>query len=165
MKNATIFLLVVAVGALGIFAYYQDASLREQHRLLQELTAKLEHVPKITSLDLQQKCTRQAGEAFSHDPSMSIMPETLFALTTGFTSHYNSELGKCFVLIHISHVEKGRMTEMESLSDAFEGTAYGGYTFSSDNAKDVFCYFIPPAGGQIRCHSPNEFTDLIKVYM
>jgi hypothetical protein len=42
MKNVAIFLIIFAVGALGILAYYQQDSIAKQRRVVQELTAKLD---------------------------------------------------------------------------------------------------------------------------
>jgi len=154
MKNIAILLLVVAVAALGIFAYYQETSLRE-------LRDRFETVSKTTDLDLQQKCARQAGEAFSHDFLASLAGKDPL---TNFTNHYNSKLGKCFVLININVITARKtMSETKFLSDAFEGKSYGVYGREGDNVTS--CEVTLPTGEKRRCHSSTEFEDLINVYM
>jgi hypothetical protein len=168
MRNAAIFLLVVAVGALGIFAYYQQASLREQRRLVQELTARLEPASKTANIDLQQKCARQAREAFSHDYLGSLEPNDPF---TNFENHYNGQLGKCFILITKTIINPRDNTESKSgmLSDAFEGKDYASYfsTYYGSSRGTVLslCSVTLPSGEKRACHSSDEFDDLIKGYM
>jgi len=162
MRNATIFLLFVAVGALGIFAFYQEASLREQRRLLQELTARLKPVSKTADLDLQQKCARQARHEFSawdKQPMASV------------TNHYNSKLGKCFVVIEVTDTTTpGTAVTNKFLADAFEEKSYAEYQWHSDKVKKYWevpplvCNVTLPSGEVRVCHSSGEFDDLIKVY-
>jgi hypothetical protein len=109
MQNVVISLLVVALGALGFFAYHQETSLREQRHLVQELTAKVQELPaklatttkKTTNLDLQQKCATQASKVFA----LSGWDKEPMA---GFTNHYNSEMDKCFVLVGNTSQDKKR---------------------------------------------------------
>jgi hypothetical protein len=170
MRNATIFVLVVAVGALGalgIFAYHQEASLREQRLVVQQLTARLASISKTASIDLQQKCARQAREEFTRDGWES-------RSMAGFTNHYNSELGKCFILIGSTSDAKtppGTVFENKSLSDAFEGKSYAEYFWHSDTVKKYWevpplvCRVTMPSGEERVCHSSDEFDELVKVYM
>jgi uncharacterized membrane protein (Fun14 family) len=64
MRNIATILLVIAVAVLGLYAYSQHGALRQQQRQLQELTAKLDAAPKTASLELQEKCAKQAREEF-----------------------------------------------------------------------------------------------------
>jgi len=61
-------LLIVCVVVLGFIARSQSVDLREQQRKVQELGAKLEQnsTPSV-SLELQEKCARQAREEFKHE--------------------------------------------------------------------------------------------------
>ena len=95
-STTTIVLLVVSVGILILLLYSQTAALREQRRQVQELNAKLES--KTASLDLEEKCAKQAHEAFNINGFEK--DETAVLL-----SHYNEKLSKCFVQIE-SHDAK-----------------------------------------------------------
>jgi uncharacterized protein YxeA len=65
MKNAVIALLAVALVVLGTVLYYQDASLNEQRRAVQELTTRFETTSNTSSLDLQERCAAQARREFT----------------------------------------------------------------------------------------------------
>jgi hypothetical protein len=166
MKNTAIFFLVVAVGVLGIFAYYQDASLREHRRLVQEVTARVEPTSKTANIDLQQKCARQARDAFLHDSLVSLEPNDPL---TEFTNHYNSQLSKCFILITktILSPRDHTSSEYRELSDAYEGKNYGLYNSSYGSGRSTIsmCSVTLPSGEKKACRSSDEFNDLIKVYM
>jgi hypothetical protein len=160
MKNIVILLLVVAVAALGIFAYYQMTA-------LEDLRAKLAPAPKMASLDLQEKCARQARQQFT----LSGWDKNPMA---GFGNHYNSEIGRCFVQIEDTEEDKtnpGTFITSKNLSDAFEGKTYAEYIWHSDKAKKywevppLMCRVTLPSGEERYCHSSDEFDELVKVYM
>jgi hypothetical protein len=172
MRNAAILLIV---GAVGLFVYHQETSLQEQRHLVQELTAKVQElttkpatVPKkTTNLDLQQRCAAQANKMFAlygweKEP------------TAGFTNHFNSEMGKCFMLIVNTSPDKqrpGTSIETRNLSDAFERKEYAEYFWHSDEKKKYWevrpfmCKVTLPSGEDKFCQSSDEFEELIKVYM
>jgi len=116
MRNTKIILLIVSVGVLGLLLYLQTAALRKQRRYVQELNAKLESMSKTASLNLQEKCAKQAHEQFvnlgwgKHESAV-------------FGNHYNQKLNKCFLQIENTD---GEMT-WKTVSDAFEGKVYAQY--------------------------------------
>jgi hypothetical protein len=159
MKTAAIFVLVVAVIGLGILAYFQEASLRE-------LREKVEHVPKKATLELQEKCARQARQDFiqlgwDKDPLAS------------FSNHYNERLNKCFMLLADTDYKTAApdVFHNKHLEDAFEGKVFGEYSWKSQKDKGYWdvppleCTVTLPSGEQKLCHASEEFDDLIKAYM
>ena len=161
MKNAAIVLLIIAVTAIGIFAYYQ-------FNLLQELKARLEQpVSTTANLDLQQRCARQAREEFTYE-GWDKQPMASFA------NHYNSDLNKCFLEIENTSQSNTTLDVInisKTLSDAFEGKAFAQYMWQSQKGKKYWevppfiCTVTLPSGGEKICHSSDEFDELIKVYM
>jgi hypothetical protein len=164
MRNSAVFLLAVAVGALGIFVYYQNASLQEQRRLVQELTAKLAPVSKTASLDLQQRCARQAREEFTQS-GWDKHP------LASFTNHYNAGLNKCFIVLEDNSVSNGTSITNKFIEDAFEAKSYAEYMWLSEEGKKYWevppkrCLVTLPSGEVRVCHSSDEFDELIQVYM
>lgn len=150
-------MLVLAVGALSIFNYYQHASLREQRRLVQELTARIELISKTANLDVQQKCARRAREAFSRDFLASLASDPF----RDFTNHYNNKLSKCFVLIttHILNPKAKIMSDGRILRDAFEGNSYAVFSWDSESNKPSICEITLPSGEKRPCHSPMSLTN------
>jgi hypothetical protein len=151
MSKIAIFVLALAVETFGIATYYQ-------FRLVQELRARIATVSKAASPELQQKCADQAREVFSHDVLASKDP------LSSFTDHYNTELNRCFVLIHSSVVnaKDGTVLETNFLSDAYERKSYAVYRKENDK---VICSVALPSGEKAACHSTDEFDDLIRAYM
>jgi hypothetical protein len=162
VRNAAIVLLVIVVGVLGTFAYYQEASLGEQRRLVQELTTRFEAGAKASNLDLQEKCSLQARREFTQD-----WEKVPF---TSFNNHYNNRLNKCFILIVID----GNDGEYRHLLDAFEGQTktYADYEWHVDKVKKH--WEVPPSLCTVNirseqdgrdypwfCHSSDEFDELI----
>ena len=163
-STTTIVLLVVSVGILSLLLYSQTAALREQRRQVQELNAKLES--KTASLDLQEKCAKQAHEAFKINGFEKDE-------TSAFSNHYNEKLNKCFVQIesHDAKTISGTIYENKTISDAFEGKVYAQYAWHSDKVKKY--WEVPPSlckvtllsGEERICHSSDEFDALVKQYM
>jgi len=165
MKKLATLLLVVAVGILGLFAYSQTVALRQQRRQVRELTAELDSAPKLASLDLQEKCAKQAREEF----------KTYWEQHEGasFTNHYNTKLNKCFILTaYIDPMTaSGSIWTHKMLFDAFEGKDYAEYDWKSDKVKKYWevppfvCKVMLPSGEETMCHSSDEFDALMKQYM
>jgi len=165
MRNTATVLLVVSVGILSVLVYSQTAALRDQRRKVQELNARLESKSKTASLDLQEKCAKQAHEAFK------LSGET--TKLANFLNHYNEKLNKCFVQIMSTDVKKspGTIGTFNSISDAFEGKVYAEYAWFSEKNKEYWevppfvCKVTLPSGEEKICHSEYEFDALVKHYM
>ncbi len=121
---------------------------------------------QTASLDLQEKCAKQAQQAFKRD---GFEKEQL----ASFSNHYSEKLNKCFVRYDTTDASStpGIMFVNKVVSDAFEGKVYGEYMWRSDKVKKywevppVQCTVTLPSGEEKTCHSPDEFDTLVKQYM
>ncbi len=122
--------------------------------------------PTGASLDLQEKCAKQAREQFKNDG----WGEQKMA---GYSSHYNDKLNKCFVWILATTVDNatGNITTSQILEDAFEGKVFGSYIWVSDKVKKYWevppqeCDMILITGEKKNCVSSDEFDELANYYM
>jgi hypothetical protein len=167
MRNVVVFLLVAAVGALGAWGYFQQDTIRQQQRAMTQLTAQLQTASKATALDLQEKCARQAHEIFK---SSGWERQPL----AGFGNHYNAAMNKCFMVIENTSQDTsnpGVITTNKILLDAFEGSTYGEYMWSSEKdkkyweVKPFLCDVQLASGEKKACQSQDEFDEMLKNYM
>jgi hypothetical protein len=158
-KNTAIFLLAAAVVALGIFAYSRETSLRE-------LTERVDHASRKASLELQEKCARQARQDFTQ---LGWDKDSW----ANFSNHYNERLNKCFVLIESTDAKTvpGTIFQSKHLEDAFEGKVFGDYSWHTQEGKKYWevppseCTVTLPSREQKVCNSSEEFDELIRTYM
>ena len=156
MKNATIVFLAAVVGALGMFAYFQETSLSEQRRTVHDLTTRFETVSKTSSLDLQERCATQARREFTRLGWDKVRG-------ADFLNHYSAEFGKCFMMI----VNNSGDFDHKTVFDAFEGTAYATYGWQADKVKKYWevppytCNVTLPSGEERVCRSSDEFDELV----
>ena len=169
MRNAVVLLLLLGVGALGILAYSQNATIQQKQQSVQGLTVQLQDTQaalKATTLDLQGKCARQAYETFKNlgwDKKPS----------ANYGNHYHSGLSKCFILIEDTNSSSypGRIVETKFVLDAFEGASYGYYQWISDTVKKywevkpIMCDITLLSGEKVHCQSQGEFDEWVKGYM
>jgi hypothetical protein len=167
MRDALIFLLIVAVAILGYLLHSQTSVLTDQQRQLRELSEKMVTNSKSASLQLQGECAKQARLEYNEG---GWKKEQM----AGFTNHYNEKMNKCFMLIESttpSTAKDGTFFTNKTLSDAFEGQNYGLYVWQSDKKKKYWevppfeCDVTLPSGEKKMCQSSDEFGELIKVYM
>lgn len=164
---------MIAVAGLGVFAYFQSVSLKDNQRQVQELTAKLEASSKAATANakaadiaLQDRCAKRAREEFK-DLGWETEP------LASFTNHYNQALNKCFLLIQSQKIDtkNGVINENRNLSDAFERKTFGEYMRSTADGKKYWeaipfiCDVTLPSGEVMTCSSPQQFEELIKRYM
>lgn len=115
---------------------------------------------KTASLELQDKCAKQASAEFKTFEDREL---------AAFTDHYNLNLNKCFILVEYMDTVHG--VRYEWLNDAYEGKVYGQYEFKADKVKKywevppVVCKVTPPSGDGKICSSSDEFDALVKQYM
>jgi seryl-tRNA synthetase len=165
VRTAVALLLMVCVG-LGLLAYWQATALREQRQQVQQLNAKLESVSKTATLDLQEKCAKQAREEFH---SLGWDKHEL----ADVSNHYNAKLNKCFMQIQDTDAKsvRGTIVTSTTVADAFEGKVYATYIWSTQKNKKY--WEVPPleckvtllSGEEKICHSSDEFDELVKQYM
>jgi hypothetical protein len=151
---------------LGFVAYSQAVAIRELQRQVLELSAKVESKARNASLDLQEKCAKQAQEVFK----VSGKEKEQLA---GFENHYNEKLNRCFMTIQDTDVKTapGGITTSKFLLDAFEGKYLGTFIWQSDKLKKARevppfqCDVTLPSGEKRVCHSSDEFNELVRGYM
>jgi hypothetical protein len=167
MRDALIFLLLVAVVVLGVMVHGQRGVLAVQEKQIKELSSKLES--KQVSLDLQQQCAVQARKEFEVD-GWSGKDHPLAA----FVNHYNAKLGRCFMSVEdTTQPDKRESTFFTNkfVSDAFEGKSYAQYEWKSEKGKKYWevkpfqCEVTLPSGEKKNCESSDEFDELVKVYL
>ena len=176
IKTGIIIILSMFVGILFLIVHSQANALRLERVKANELNDKLASLPEIISLDNQEKCARQADEAFKRDGWNK--RDGAF-----FVNHYNGKLGKCFVYIEHTGVIASSVSLLEPIPnpediwttkevlDAFEGKPYADYMWHMDKIKQYWevppfeCWAILPSGEKKVCHSPGEFDSMIQEYM
>jgi hypothetical protein len=139
------------------------AQLEKQNK---ELAAKLDAVSKRTTLELQERCAKQARAEFKGDGNDKTP-------MTGFVNHYNAKLDKCFMEVTNSS-SSGKSyvpTIYRSVSEAFEGKVYAEYFWRNDEGKKywevppIMCKVTLLDGEERFCKTTEEYEELIKVYM
>ena len=141
------------------------AQLEKQNK---ELAAKLDAVSKQTSLELQDRCAKQARTEFKGEGNDKTP-------MTGFVNHYNAKLDKCFMEVSSfagSGTGKSYVpTIYRSVSDAFEGEVYAEYFWRNDTGKKYWevapfmCKVTLLNGEETFCKTTQEYEELIKPYM
>ena len=146
------------------FTVWQGYAIREQRQQIQALTAKLDSALNVPSLDLQEKCAKQASEEFNLEGGNQKEGGS-------FLSHYDGKLKKCFVETLDAGVDKiFHKPEVNRLvTDAFEGRIYAQYSWMNlkdekywDVAPSICKVTFPASGEQRTCHSSKEFDSLVK---
>jgi len=123
---------------------------------------------KSRSLDLQDKCARQAREAFKEYREedarlLGKRPEQLLS----FRNHYHERLNKCFIEIEgDDFLRDGTSTTFRTVSDAFEGNVYASFAARSNRELPGVCKVkLLPGGEEKTCRSEKEFEALVEQYM
>ena len=166
MKGVSLLLLAVVV-ALGVLAYRQTDTITAQQGQLAALASRVSAADdraRSVSLDLQAKCAEQARKTFV---------QSGFKPTDGavYENHYSTKLNKCFVHVQNTTTQATTIWTHRNVYDAFEGKPYGTYAWHTVGEKKcwevapVICEVISPTGDKQLCHSDEEFTKLVKVYM
>ena len=164
--NATTILLLAALAGLGVFAYSQQMSLRQQSEVVEKLTVKLDGASKTRDFSLQEKCAKQAREEFARWG----YAKEAFA---DFTNHYNERLNRCFIAFQNTSADKQGSYINKFLADAYEGKEYAEYSWFNMSGSGMkywevvpdICKITMPSGQEITCKSSEEYDELIKYYM
>jgi hypothetical protein len=145
----------------------QSAVLADQQHQIHDLSTKIDARAKTATLELQEKCSKQAREAYAEN---GWKKEEL----ASYTNHFNEKMNKCFALIEDATQPKpadGTIITNKILIDAFEGKTYGEYTWRSDKVKKYwevapfYCKGTLTSGEEKVCHSSDEFDEIVKLYM
>jgi hypothetical protein len=165
-RLALVLLFVVTVGS-AVFAYRQGETIAEQGTRIAALNAQ-EAVaaarPKPASLDIQAKCPEQAHKAFVQGG---------FKTSNGgdYQSHYSAKLKKCFLEVLQNTPQGTTIWSYRNVFDAFEGKLYASYMWHTEpdskywEVAPMHCEVTLSSGEKTLCHSDDEFSDLVKVYM
>jgi hypothetical protein len=163
MRNVITPLLIALVGILAYLAYSQRVALQQQRQVTQELNAKFNALA-AGSIDLQEKCAKQALEEFKFEGLQEHKEDKL----ASFSDHYNVKLNRCFVQIYYADARQdGSIFMSETLVDAFEGKLYGHYLQRTNKTKTfpADCKITLVTGTEKSCDSLPEFESLTKQYM
>jgi hypothetical protein len=165
---AVLFLVLLVMATL---LRSHSARIRELELTVKQLDSKVDEKGTTSSLELQAKCSEQARKFFS---DMGFAKNDM----AGFENHYNSQMNKCFVQVSSSKAFKTDAKKSSStlwtyrnVFDAFEGKEYGSFAWHDKEGKKYWeippfqCEVTLPSGEKKFCHSDDEFTDLVKVYM
>jgi hypothetical protein len=166
MRDGVIFFMVLVAATLGYIVYSQGSALKDSQREIRALEKKLESKSKSESLELQEKCARQAAALFKADGWEK-------GHMAGFENHYNEKMNRCFILEGDTDPKTTpvRVYISETLLDAFEHKTLGSYLWVSDPPKKYWeapplqCEVTAPSGEKTVCKSSDEFDELVKVYM
>jgi hypothetical protein len=140
------------------------AKLNNVEKENQELAAKLNAVTRGASLELQKKCADQAAAEFK-EWGWNKKPSAVY------TNHYQPTMNKCFIRIEDPAFENNTPTTSINVSDAFEGKVYAEYLWMNHEGKQYWevkpkiCKVTLLSGEEKHCQSPEEFDELVRVYM
>lgn len=166
MKTLTALLLIV-IAVLSFQVFRQREIIHEQRGRITEIQAQVAATAKATAvpLEYQEKCAEQARKAF-HDLGYKSQGPA------GYENHYSAKLSKCFVLVeNTDSAYAPTIWTRKSLFDAYEGKAYGEYSWHTVKDKKYWevppfmCRVTSPAGTNQFCKSDEEYGELIKVYL
>lgn len=169
MRDALIFVLLVAVCVLGWMVHAQTTSISALQSEVHKLEAKTELKP-VASLELQEKCAAQARKEYNASGWNDNKEHPM----AGFTNHYNMTLGKCFMVVEDTSEAKprdGTFFKNKYVTDAFEGKSYAEYAWKSDKVKKYWevkpfvCKVTLPSAEDKNCESSDEWEELVKAYM
>jgi hypothetical protein len=156
MRDTLLGLVTVAMGVLGLVVYSQQQQLTELRTGSQK-----------ASLELQDKCAKQARDVFRLKGWTDEQNAT-------FENHYNARMNKCFIAersLSKSRSSDGTFFISRNLTDAFENKSYASYGWKSVKGETAaavapfVCYVTPPSGEQQKCHSEKEYDELARVYL
>ena len=170
-------LLVVAVLAWGLTSEVKkNSQLRGQ---VEQLTKKLTDKSRLEDVQLREKCAEQAKKMFNEyksEPLANIFlkdPQPR-ELDTGYQSHYNAKLGKCFMEITSTTIFDqlgGDASFYRFLADAYERRLYADYMWTSRKDKKYWevpptiCRLIASSASEQICKSEDEYKAFVATYI
>jgi hypothetical protein len=93
-----------------------------------------------------------------------------FDKSSEYASHYDARANVCYMMIHTVSATKASASDIETVSDAFEGRDYGTYAWVNAQNKKYWevapwaCAVYPRGQPEIRCKSSDEFDALVDKY-
>ena len=158
MRNLLLAILSATVLVLMFQVHSQSVAIKG----LQQATAS----PSAPSLELQEKCAKQAGSEFKQEGLEA-------AGIAEFTNHYSAKIGRCFVVTKNTGVTGNVLFVHRLLVDAYEGKVYGTYEWSNNTQGGKKYWEVPPStcsitlasGEEKKCQSDDEWNNLVNIYM
>lgn len=156
--------LIISTVVVLLLAWKVAAELNLNHQLqsqVSELNSKLTNKSTQDNLELQGKCSKQAGATF-------IQLGYKNGGIDNYQSHYNPKLNKCFISIY--SLANGATTN-ESLMDAYEQRVYGQYMWQPKADKKywevppLLCMISSTSKEQTECKSEDEYKTFVARYM
>jgi hypothetical protein len=123
-------------------------------------------------LSSQAICATQAKKAFEEwhaDNNKSQYGSKL--ISSDYSSHYNTKLGKCLMLIEGTFNFGNQVSNSKLLTDAFERRVYAYYDWISKEGKKYWevgpasCELTPSLRETKVCNFEEEFKNFVAGYM
>ena len=105
--------------------------------------------------ELQEKCARDAHEWYKQNWKEG---PPIAGLTTDYTNHYNARMGKCFMVLQVTIVEK-TADHTNRLMDVLENRDVGVVEWFEGKLPSTCTFNGQP------CKSADEWNALVKPYM
>jgi hypothetical protein len=120
-------------------------------------------------------CATQAKKAYAEelreDKSGLLASVDSKLISSDYSSHYNTKLGKCLVLIQSTRSHGKEFSNSRVLIDAFERRVYGYYLWISKEGTKFWevaptmCDLTPSMRETNHCNSEEEFKAFVANYM
>jgi hypothetical protein len=169
MKDLRLLPLAVSVFAIASGCADQstvkehDRQLRDINERVQALEAKLAARATVDSVELQERCARQSAQV---SRAMGYNPQSALG---GYENHFNTKLGKCFILVTIIDMktEPGALLTSVMLADAYESREYANFMSKSGGVPwgEPYCTVSPLGKEQQQCRSRGEFDAFVRPFM
>ena len=131
-----------------------------------DVNAKLVEKSETGMLGLKARCAEQAGKTFA---DLGYKRTEL----NRYESHYNGALNKCFIRTESqdSYTVPDAIFAYQNVLDAFEVKQLGSFAWRGNKrgkhreVRPFVCEVTLPSGDKRVCHSNDELTELVKLYM
>jgi hypothetical protein len=131
-----------------------------------DLNSKLVEKSEMGMLGLKTRCAEQADKTFA---DLGYKRTEL----NRYESHYNGALNKCFIRTESqdSYTVPDAIFAYQNVLDAFEVKQFGSFAWRGNKrekhreVRPFVCEVTLPSGDKRVCHSADEFTELVKLYM
>ena len=143
-----------------------DQRVEDLQPQITDQSAKFVDKSKTDMLGLEARCAEQASKTFA---DLGYKRTEL----NRYESHYNGTINKCFIRTESqdSYTVPGAIFAYQNVLDAFEVQQLGSYAWRGNKRRKhrevlpFVCEVTLPSGDKRVCHSDDEFTELVKLYM
>lgn len=134
-----VLLLICATGAVAQ-AQGQETASRAQARRPATLAQQKICADEVHKVDREQEGDKPDPNAIHY-----------------VTAHYNVAQNICYMTSVTTYTEKGQVTSMITITDAFEGTLRGTFMKNLSQAGKAYCELTPPNADKIECSDEDEY--------